>query len=197
MKFNYDHVELVEIKDGDTFVFDVDFGFNVSSKQIFRLIDTDTSETYQPSSPSEYVHGVVARRVAAILLAEGVKTLTSESKSSIYGRFDASIILDDGTDLKDFYKKNLLNKDQYEEFVAMNYVSLDSFDVDEIGITWLRTIKQIRGVKYQVNVLIQDDYFSLRLIDPSDEVLVIVCFTLSGGVMKTAIYDKGVDKSDI
>lgn len=103
------------VLDGDTFEATVDLGFRLSWRGIFRLKDVDTPETWRPKSEAERVHGEKATEFVKNLIDN--KTITIKTYGAgIYARYNADVILDDGSDLATLLKENKLEKlDSYEE----------------------------------------------------------------------------------
>ena len=85
------------ILDGDTFVGIVDLGFSMTTEQKFRIADLDTPESYRPRTESERTHGNAATARAHELL-DGKTIHIRTNKTGKYGRWIASVMLNDGSD---------------------------------------------------------------------------------------------------
>jgi len=83
--------------DGDTFIGIVDLGFGNSTEQKFRIADIDTPESWRPTTEAERTHGNAANDRAKELL-DGKTIHIRTSKTGKYGRWIASVMLNDGSD---------------------------------------------------------------------------------------------------
>jgi len=91
---------VTRVIDGDTFEANVDLGFNISFKGVFRLKGIDTPETWRPKSEAERKHGEVATSfVEKLILHQQIKITTYKSTTSIYGRYSCDVTCPDGSDL--------------------------------------------------------------------------------------------------
>ena len=89
---------VLRVVDGDTVETMIDMGFKMFTKQRLRIDAIDTPETWRPKSEAEKIHGEAAK-TRAIELLEGKEVIFTTSKSvGIYGRFGASITLENGQD---------------------------------------------------------------------------------------------------
>ena len=113
----YEYKALVtKIVDGDTFDAEVDLGFSIYVKTRFRVKDLDTPETYRPRNEAEKSHGKLATERAKQLLLLKTVTLKTEKGIGIYGRYIATVILNDGSDYKDIMIQEGFQKlDKYED----------------------------------------------------------------------------------
>jgi len=90
--------EILRVVDADTVDAAVDAGFGITMTQRFRLNDYDAPETFRPRNEAEKIHGKAATE-RAIELLMGKKILLKSTKvAGIYGRFGATIWLEDGRD---------------------------------------------------------------------------------------------------
>ena len=89
------------VVDGDTVDATLDVGFGVFTKQRLRIDDFDAPESWRPRNEIEKMHGEEAKARAKELL-EGKEVIFTTSKAiGIYGRYGASIELQDGSKYKD------------------------------------------------------------------------------------------------
>jgi len=89
--------KVLRVVDGDTFIGQVDLGFNMTTQQRFRVDGIDTPETYRPKTESERAHGKEATARAIELLDS--KTISIRTnKTGKYNRWIATVILNDGSD---------------------------------------------------------------------------------------------------
>ena len=104
---------VTNVVDGDTFDAIVDVGFSTKMHHRFRLYDVDTPETWRPVSDAEYRHGMKAyKKVKELIENKEIKLITY--KLGVYGRYSASVILEDGSDLKNILiENNLIKLDSY------------------------------------------------------------------------------------
>lgn len=117
---NYEYKALVtRVIDGDTFEANVDLGFNMSFKAIFRLKDIDTPETWRPSCDAERKHGEAATRVVeSLILNQNITLITHKAGAGIYGRYTADVIIEDERNLKDLLIAGGFEKeDKYEDLI--------------------------------------------------------------------------------
>lgn len=92
----FKRVKVIRVVDGDTFDAIVDTGFYHTAQIRFRLRGIDTPETHRPSCPAEYLHGMLAKK----FLEEAIlnkKIFIVSFKEGVYNRWDAEIILEDGS----------------------------------------------------------------------------------------------------
>ncbi len=87
------------ITDGDTFRVLIDGGFNVYTFQSIRLLGVNAPELFS-GPPEERVRGAAAKAYLESIAPLGTKCLlrTDKDKTS-FGRYIASALLADGTDL--------------------------------------------------------------------------------------------------
>lgn len=89
--------KVLRVVDGDTFIGRVDLGFKVTTEQRFRVKGIDTPESYRPTTEAERIHGKAATKRAKELL-DGKIVYIKTSKTGKFGRWIASVTLDDGID---------------------------------------------------------------------------------------------------
>ena len=96
--------------DGDTVVAQVDLGFNMKYGIKIRVSNLDTPETFRPRCDEEREHGRQATlRAKTLLLGEDVH-ISSEKDPGLYGRYTASIELQDGRDYAETMKSEGFEK---------------------------------------------------------------------------------------
>jgi len=91
--------KILRVVDGDTFLAEVDLGFNLTAKLRFRLRGIDTPETFRPKTEAEKELGLKAKQFVAALISDKTVTLKTY-KEGFYNRWEADCILADGSDLK-------------------------------------------------------------------------------------------------
>lgn len=97
--------QITRVVDGDTFDAIVDLGFGIFHHIRVRLSGIDTPETYRPKSEAEKKHGLEVSAWAKQMLEKREVTIkTSKTRASIYGRWEATIVLPDGRDLTKLMK---------------------------------------------------------------------------------------------
>ena len=102
--------KVVRVVDGDTVDAVVDVGFGITVSQRFRIVDFDAPESWRPSCEEEKIHGLKAKERAQDLLL-GKELIFKTSKTpGIYGRYGATIWLEDGTDFKEIMISEGLEK---------------------------------------------------------------------------------------
>lgn len=84
------------VVDGDTVDATLDLGFGIWMKQRFRIDDFDAPETFRPKNEAERKHGKAAKKRAIELLMDKDLIFTTSKKIGVYGRYGASITLQDG-----------------------------------------------------------------------------------------------------
>ena len=89
---------IVRVVDADTFDASLDLGFGISIEQRFRVNDYDAPETWRPRNDAEEAHGKAATARAIELLMGKDLLFESTKVPGIYGRFGATIWLEDGSD---------------------------------------------------------------------------------------------------
>lgn len=89
------------VVDGDTMDISVDLGFGITIDQRFRIKDFDAPETWRPRNELEKEHGKQATDRAKELLVDKTIYMESSKVPGIYGRYSASIWLDDGRNFAD------------------------------------------------------------------------------------------------
>lgn len=90
--------EILRVVDADTVDAAIDVGFGITMSQRFRLNDYDAPETFRPRNEAEKAHGKAATERAIELLIGKNVLIRSTVVSGIYGRFSATIWLEDGRD---------------------------------------------------------------------------------------------------
>lgn len=109
--------QCVNVVDGDTYDFLVDLGFHTTHKIRARLGgDKDTPEMNSKNA-AERVHAKKATAFAEEqLLGQEVIIRTEKDKIGIYGRYTATVTLDDGRDFGELLEDNdLLKHASYPE----------------------------------------------------------------------------------
>lgn len=86
------------VVDADTFDIELDLGFGITMAQRFRINDYDAPETWKPRNEVEKAHGEEASARAEELLLGKTIYLKSSKVPGIYGRFGATIWLENGKD---------------------------------------------------------------------------------------------------
>ncbi len=108
--------DIERVVDGDTFDAMVDVGFNIKFKIRIRLRNIDTPETWHRKKGSpERIHGEAATNFVKEQI-EGYKVTikTYKEGTSIYGRYSADVILEDGSDLGQLLIENdLVKRESY------------------------------------------------------------------------------------
>lgn len=94
--WTFKRVKVINIVDGDTFDAVVDTGFYHSARIRFRLKGIDTPEIFRPSCPAEFEHGMVAKKFLEEAILNKKISIVSY-KEGVYNRWDAEIILEDGS----------------------------------------------------------------------------------------------------
>lgn len=90
--------KIIKVVDADTVDASVDVGFGLTMSQRFRLNDYDAPETWRPRNEAEKIHGKKATARAIELLMDKHILIKSTKVAGIYGRFGATIWLEDGRD---------------------------------------------------------------------------------------------------
>ena len=90
--------KVIRVVDGDTIDAELDLGFGITMKQRFRMNDYDAPETWRPRNEAEEKHGQAAKKRAEELLLGKLIYLKSSKVPGIYGRYGATIWLEDGRD---------------------------------------------------------------------------------------------------
>ena len=88
--------KILNVVDADTVDASVDMGFGISMNQRFRINDYDAPETWRPRNEAENIHGKAATQRAIELLVGKDILIKSTKVAGIYGRFGATIWLEDG-----------------------------------------------------------------------------------------------------
>ena len=88
--------KILRVVDADTVDAAVDVGFGITMTQRFRLNDYDAPETWKPRNEKEKQHGKEATERAIELLIDKDVLIKSTKVAGIYGRFGATIWLEDG-----------------------------------------------------------------------------------------------------
>lgn len=94
------------VVDADTVDVILYLGFHIMTEQRLRIAFFDAPETWRPRNENEESHGKAATERAKELLMNKKLIFVTSKDSGIYGRFGASIILDDGTD----YAKKMISE---------------------------------------------------------------------------------------
>lgn len=89
--------KVLRVVDADTVDAAVDMGFGITMTQRFRINDWDAPETWKPRNEAEKAHGKAATERAIELLMNKDILLKSTKVAGIYGRFGATIWLEDGS----------------------------------------------------------------------------------------------------
>jgi endonuclease YncB( thermonuclease family) len=84
--------------DSDTVDAILDLGFGVNIKRRFRIINFDGPEIWRPRNDKEEAHGTKAHIRAEELLLNKILIFQTSKEPGIYGRYSASITLEDGRD---------------------------------------------------------------------------------------------------
>jgi len=87
---------VTNIVDADTVDAELDLGFGITMKQRFRIDNYDAPETWRPRNEAERLHGEKATKRATELLLNQVVLMRSSKVPGIYGRYGATIWLEDG-----------------------------------------------------------------------------------------------------
>jgi micrococcal nuclease len=97
--FSY-NAEVTAVKDGDTIVADVDLGFGVwIKKQTFRLLGINSPELNTPEGKSS------RNKVKELILNKRVILNTHKDSKEKYGRWLATVILEEDKNLIDINSK--------------------------------------------------------------------------------------------
>ena len=88
--------KILRVVDADTVDAAVDVGFGLTMTQRFRLNNYDAPETFRPRNEAEKIHGKKATVRAIELLMDKHILIKSTKVAGIYGRFGATIWLEDG-----------------------------------------------------------------------------------------------------
>lgn len=83
------NVTIVKIVDGDTFVADVDLGFSIFSRQVFRIYGINTPEVIGKSKSEGLKSKVYVQNKLPVGLKTTIKTY--KDKKEKYGRYLAEI----------------------------------------------------------------------------------------------------------
>jgi len=106
--------KVIRILDGDTFEAEVDLGFSIIARHIFRVEGIDTPETWRPRNEKERQHGLKATARATELLLTDDIIIKTHKHTSIYGRYSARVSLSDGRDFTNIMLKEGFQKlDEY------------------------------------------------------------------------------------
>jgi micrococcal nuclease len=93
--------KVIRIVDADTLDAEVDLGFGITMTQRFRIENYDAPETWRPKSEAESIHGKKATERAMELLMGKDILIKSTKVAGVYGRFGATIWLEDGRNFID------------------------------------------------------------------------------------------------
>lgn len=89
--------EIIRVVDADTVDAELDLGFGITMTQRFRINDYDAPETWRPRNEDEKLHGELATLRAIDLLMNKKLIFESTKLPGIYGRYGATIWLEDGS----------------------------------------------------------------------------------------------------
>jgi endonuclease YncB( thermonuclease family) len=93
----YEYKGIVKrVVDGDTVDAEIDVGFGIKISQRFRIDNYDAPETWRPRNEAEFEHGKKATKRAVELLWGRKLIFRTTKHVGIYGRYGATIILEDG-----------------------------------------------------------------------------------------------------
>lgn len=101
---------VTRVLDGDTFDAIIDLGFHITFQLRVRLRGIDCAETYHPVNNLEREHGLQAKTLAESLIGNKIVILRTVL-DSVYNRYEADVILEDGRSLKDILLENKMQKD--------------------------------------------------------------------------------------
>lgn len=87
---------VIRVVDADTVDAEIDLGFGITMTQRFRIQEYDAPETWKPRNVAEKEHGISATNRAIELLIDKDVLFKSTKVAGIYGRFGATIWLEDG-----------------------------------------------------------------------------------------------------
>lgn len=108
----------VKVVDGDTYDFEVDLGFRIVHTIRVRLKTVDTPEL-RSQNEAEREHAKEAKALCVVLLLDSCDTITlrtEKDKIGIYGRYTATVTLEDGHDLGAvLVEKGMEKKAEYPE----------------------------------------------------------------------------------
>jgi len=90
--------KVVRVVDADTVDAELDLGFGIKMNQRFRIADYDAPETWRPRNEAKYKHSSLATKRAVELLMDKDLLFRSSKIPGIYGRYGATIWLEDGSD---------------------------------------------------------------------------------------------------
>lgn len=88
--------KVLRVVDADTVDAEVDLGFGIKVTQRFRIDGFDAPETWRPRNEAEEKHGLKATERAKELLLDKNLLFESSKIPGIYGRYGATIWLEDG-----------------------------------------------------------------------------------------------------
>ena len=93
--YTYNVKEIVKIYDGDTITVSIRLGFNITTKQTFRLANIDTPEIKGDERPD----GIISRdwlreRLSKAMENNGIVIKTYKDTKGKYGRYIAEIFVD-------------------------------------------------------------------------------------------------------
>ena len=108
--------KIVRVVDADTMDITVDLGFGVTITQRFRINDYDAPETWRPRNEAEKVHGEQATSRAKELLVDKPIIIESSKVPGVYGRYSATIWLEDGRNFSEvMISEGFQKKEVYED----------------------------------------------------------------------------------
>lgn len=95
------NIEIVRVKDGDTFDARIDLGLGITIERTVRVEGLDTPETWRPRNAAEKQHGEAATEFATFLLYQDGVLLQLKNRYDSFGRVLARVILPSGEDYND------------------------------------------------------------------------------------------------
>lgn len=109
--YNY-RAKCIRVIDGDSIIADVDCGFDTYRRERFRLLGIDTPETYGVKKDSEeYKAGKIATEfVTNLILNKEIVIQTVKDKKGKYGRYLATVFIDDVNLNETLIKEGLAKK---------------------------------------------------------------------------------------
>lgn len=90
--------KVIRVVDADTVDAELELGFGITMTQRFRIENYDAPETWRPRNDLEAKHGEQATARAVELLMDKELLFRSSKIPGIYGRYGATIWLEDGHD---------------------------------------------------------------------------------------------------
>lgn len=107
--------ECMRVVDGDTLNLRVDLGMNIDHRIRVRLSGIDTPETYGVKKDSEeYKAGIAAKeRLEELVMGKDLIIVTEKDKTGKYGRYIATIYVDDSNVNETLVKEGFAKRVQY------------------------------------------------------------------------------------